>query len=85
MNSGNTAQDEDATVEDSKGTFYLDGEVDVAGCVDDVDVGVFPLAEGGGTLDGDALFAFQVHAVHLGAHSIFSTYIVNCLDSARVE
>ena len=44
---------------------YLDGEVDVAGRVDDVDVVVPPPTVRRRRLNGDALLALQVHRVHL--------------------
>ena len=93
------AEDHDCAVQHSQGTLDLDGEVNVAGSVDQVDV-VFlvlhlagdgvgglldPVAEGGGRLDGDALFPLQVHAVHLCADCIFSADLVNVLDTAGVE
>ncbi len=54
---------------------HLDGEVHVAGRVDDVDVGVLPLAVGCRRLDGDAFLSLQIHAVHLGADAIFAAHL----------
>jgi hypothetical protein len=46
--------------------LHLDGEVDVAGRVDDVDAVVLPEAGGGGGGDGDAALALLLHPVHGG-------------------
>ena len=54
---------------------HLDGEVNVTGGVDDVDVQVLPPAKRGCRLDGDALLTLQVHAVHLGAHTILAAHL----------
>ena len=52
--------------------------------LDNVDVRVFPLAKGRSALDGDPLLSLQVHAVHLGAYSVFAPNIVNSIDPTRV-
>jgi hypothetical protein len=44
----------------------LDGEVDVAGRVDDVDALALPETGGGGGGDGDAALALLLHPVHGG-------------------
>ena len=49
---------------------YLDSEIDVSGCVDDIDVVVVPCTERSRRLDGDALFSLKVHRVHLCPYSI---------------
>lgn len=70
-------EDEDGAVEDAEGPLHLDGEVDVAGGVDDVDVVVVPHGVSGGRLDGDASLTLQLHRVHCGTHSIFASDLVN--------
>jgi hypothetical protein len=50
----------------------------------DIDVALFPSTEGGGRLDGDALFALQVHAVHFGPNAILSPHIVDAIDLSCV-
>ncbi len=52
------------TVEDAQGTLDFDGEVDVAGRVDDVDAVVVPHARGGGRGNGDATLLLLGHVVH---------------------
>jgi hypothetical protein len=51
-------------VEHAQGALDLDGEVDVAGRVDQVDPVVAPLAGGGGRGDGDAALLLLLHPVH---------------------
>ncbi|KAJ0162728.1 hypothetical protein CTA2_4081 [Colletotrichum tanaceti] len=87
------AQDHDGAVEHAQSTLDLDGEVDVARGVDDVDVVGFlfsvfrllPVGEGGGRLDGDALLSLEVHRVHLGADRVLAADLVDGADAARVE
>jgi len=43
-----------------------------------------PVTESCGALDCDALFTFQVHAVHLGPHVVAATDLMNVLDSTGV-
>ncbi len=38
---------------------------------------VFPLAVGGGRLDGDPFFALEIHEVHGGADAVFALHFVN--------
>src|SRR5690606_30068349 len=54
LDSGDTVEDGDRAVEDAQGALHLDGEVHVAGRVDDVDLVVVPDAGGGGGGGGGA-------------------------------
>lgn len=54
---------------------HLDGEIDVARGVDDIDVGLLPPAVRGSGLDGDAFLPLQLHAVHLGAHPVLAPHL----------
>src|SRR5439155_286564 len=70
----------------------LDGEVDVARSVDDVDVVLgqlavppVPHAVGRGGLNGDALLALEIHRVHLRADAVLATDLVNGVNSAGIE
>src|SRR5690606_14461355 len=57
-------EDGDGTVEHTQRTLHLNSEVDVAGCVDDVDLVVVP--EGGGSSRGnsDTPLLLLLHPVH---------------------
>ena len=63
LHPGHALNDEDGAVEHAEAAVDLDVEVDVAGSVDDVDAGVFPLTRHGGGGDGDAAFALLFHVV----------------------
>ena len=52
---------------------------------DNVDVGILPLTERSSRLNGDALLTFQIHAVHLGTNTIFSTNIMDGFDTSSVK
>lgn len=52
--------------------------------VDDIDVIFVPLAKCCSRLNGDSLFSFQFHAVHLCAHAILSANVVNRIDFSGV-
>src|ERR1700752_1003407 len=52
------------TVEHAQRTLHLDGEVDVAGGVDDVQTLAVPERGGGGGSDGDATLLLLLHPVH---------------------
>src|SRR5690606_41437357 len=56
----------DGTVEHAEVALYLDGEVDVAGRIDDVDRVVVPVDCGGGGRDRDATLLLLLHPVHRG-------------------
>ena len=46
------------------GQVYLNCEIDVTWCVNNVDIVVIPHCVGGGGLDGDTSLALQLHGVH---------------------
>src|SRR5487761_244851 len=60
----------DGPVEDAKGTFDFNGEIDVAGRVNDIDAIVgakaLPGGRGGGGSDSDAALALLLHPIHRG-------------------
>jgi hypothetical protein len=49
-----------------------------------VNVRIVPPTKCGGRLNGNALFPFEVHGIHLGADTILATDIVNVLDATRI-
>ena len=46
------------------GQVYLNCEINVTWCVNNVDIVVIPHCVGGGRLDGDTSLALQLHGVH---------------------
>ena len=54
-------------VEHAQGALDLDGEIDVARRVDDVDALVVPVSSGRGRRDGDAALLLLLHPVHGGS------------------
>ena len=64
------------TVEHAQAALHLDGEVDVAGGVNDVDLVVIPEAGGGSGGDGDAPLLFLFHPVHGGGAVVHLTDLV---------
>jgi hypothetical protein len=85
LDTGHATKHQNTTVEDAEGTLDLNGKVDVTGRIDNVDVSIAPPGKGRGTLDGDALFAFEVHGIHLGTNSVLAAYVVDGVDPAGVE
>ena len=64
LDAAHAAEHRDRAVEHAQAALDLDGEVDVAGRVDDVDAVVAPEAGGGGGGDGDAALLLLHHPVH---------------------
>ena len=58
------AKHEDRAVEHAEAAFHFDGEIDVAGRVDEIDRGIAPGDGGGRAGDGDPALLFEVHVVH---------------------
>ena len=85
LDAADRAQHEHGAVEHAQRPLDLDGEVDVAGRVDDVYVVLLPVDVGGGRLDGDASLTLELHGVHGGAHLILALHFVHLIDAARVE
>ena len=66
LHAGDGVEQRDRAVEHAQRALDLDGEVDVAGRVDDVDAVVLPLRGGGGGGDRDAALLLLLHPVHRG-------------------
>jgi hypothetical protein len=77
-----TVEDRDRAVEHAEAALDLDGEVDVARRVDDVDAMVFPKGRRRRRRDGDAALALLLHPVHRGRALVDLTDLVVL---ARVE
>ena len=69
-------------VEHAQAALDLDGEVDVAGRVDEVDLVPAPRKGGGGGGDGDAALALLGHPVHL---RLAVVDLADLVDAARLE
>ena len=67
LNAGNAVKRGDRTVEHAQRTFDFDGEVDVAGGVDDVQAVIVPEAGGCCRSDRDATLLLLLHPVHGGS------------------
>ena len=61
---GDGVKDRDRAVEHTQRALDLDGEVDVPGCVDDVDPVALPLCRGRRRSDRDAALLLLLHPVH---------------------
>ena len=66
LDAGDRVEQRDRAVEHAQRALHLDGEVDVAGGVDDVDPVALPLRGGGGRGDRDAPLLLLLHPVHHG-------------------
>ena len=82
LDAGDAVEDRDRAVEHAKAALDLDGEVDVARRVDDVDAVVFPERRRRRGGDGDAPLALLFHPVHRGLALVDLTDLVVL---ARVE
>ena len=67
LNTALGAEDGHGTVQDAQGTLHLDGEVHVAGGVDDVDAVIVPVTGGSRRGNGDTSLLLLLHPVHGGA------------------
>ena len=76
LDAGHGVEDGHGAVEDAQGPLHLDGEVDVARGVDDVDPVVAPAAGGGGRGDRDAALLLLDHPVHGGGAFVHLTDLV---------
>ena len=77
LHAAGAAEHADAAVEHLERAIHFDGEVHVAGGVDDVELVALPEAGGGGGLDGDAALGFLFHEVHGGGAVVHFTDFVD--------
>ena len=85
LHAGDRAEHQDGAVEHAQRALDLDGEVDVAGRVDDVDVVVLPLQWVAARRDRDAALALELHGVHRGADAVLALDLVDRVDPLGVE
>ena len=76
-------EDGDGAVEHAQAALHLDGEVDVPGGVDDVDLVAIPEAGGSSRGDGDTPLLLLLHPVHRGGTVVHLTDLV--ADTGVVE
>jgi hypothetical protein len=76
LNPGHGVEQGDGSVEHAQGAFDLDGEVDMARRVDDVDPMLAPLACGCRRGDRDAPFLLLLHPVHDGGAFVNLAHLV---------
>src|SRR4051794_15048817 len=76
LDAGDRVEQRDRAVEHAQRALDLDGEVDVAGRVDDVDPVVAPLAGGRGGRDRDPALLLLLHPVHRGGALVDLTDLV---------
>ncbi len=76
LDPGDAVEDGDGPIEDPQAALDFDGEVDMAGSVDDVDVVVVPDTGGGGRGDRDPPLLLLLHPVHRGGAFVDLTDLV---------
>ena len=76
LDAGDGVEHGDGAIQHAQGALHLDGEVDVAGRVDDVDPVVLPLSRGGRGSDGDAALLLLLHPVHRGGALVDLAHLV---------
>lgn len=85
LDTSDTAEQKDGSVEDSEGSFDFDSEIDVTGSIDEIDMVVFPHEMGGGRLNGDTFLLFEFHEVHGGTDTVRAFDFVDGWDFAGIE
>ena len=83
LHAAHGAEHEDGAVEHPQAAFHFDGEVDVAGGIDEIDVAVVPLHARGGTGDRDATLALEIHVVH-GRAVAAALHLLDAVNAASV-
>ncbi len=85
LNTSDTAEEKDGTVEDSEGSFNFDREIDVTGSIDEIDMEVFPHEMGGSWLNGDTFLFFEFHEVHGGTDGIRAFDLMDGWDFSGIK
>ena len=83
LHAAHGAEHQHRPVEHAQRSLHLDGEVDVARGVDQVDLVPQPADAGRGAGDGDAALLLQLHVVHGGAVAAAAD-VLDLVDPARV-
>jgi hypothetical protein len=76
LDAGDRVEQRDGAVEHAQRALHLNGEVHVAGRVDDVDAVVAPEGGRGGRGDRDAALLLLLHPVHDGRALVDLTHLV---------
>ena len=75
-------KDRNGSVQNTKRTLHLDGEINVSGSIDDIDTMSLPIARSSGRSDGDTALLLLDHPVHLRVSVLGIAHLV---DLARIE
>ncbi len=84
LHAAHRAEDENGPVQDAETALDLDGKIDVARGIDQVDVVAVPLHRGRRTGNRDAALPLQVHVVHGGAGPAALDFL-HAMDPAGIE
>jgi hypothetical protein len=76
--SANGAEYGNHAIDHAQGALYLNGEVDVTGCVNQVDLVTLPGTGNGRRCDGDPALLFLFHEVHGGLSVVDFTHFAVC-------
>mmetsp|Transcript_894 Transcript_894/g.2071 ORF Transcript_894/g.2071 Transcript_894/m.2071 type:complete len:552 (+) Transcript_894:661-2316(+) len=76
FDSGNTIENGDGSIQNSKGTFDFQGEIDVTRGINDVDTVILPGASGSGGGNGNSTLLFLFHPIHGGSSFVDLTNLV---------
>ncbi len=82
LHAADAAEHQHRPVQHAEAPLHLDGEIDVAGRVDQIDRGIAPLDRGGGAGDRDPALPLQFHVVHRGPGVVD---LAHAVDAAGVE
>ena len=85
LHTADGAQNQDAAVQNAQRAFDLDGEIDVAGGIDDIDFMILPFAVGGCRGDRNAAFFLQFHGVHRRPDAVFAFDVVDRVDTLGIK
>jgi len=85
LHSAHGAQNQNGTIQNSKGALHFHREIHVTWGVDNIDVGVLPQGICSCRLDGDPPLSLQLHAIHGGPHIILSPNFVHFRNSSGVK
>ncbi len=83
LHPSNGAKDENGPIQDAEAALNFDGEVDVAGSVDQVDVVAVPCHRGRRTGNRDSAFPLQIHVIH-GGTGPAALHFLHAVNTARV-
>lgn len=85
LNTSDTAQKKNSSVQYSEGSFNFDGKINVTWCINEIDMMILPHKMSSGRLNGDTFLFLEFHKVHSSSNRVRTFDLMNGVNFSCIE